>query len=50
MAINCYVDIELLLQSLGRIDATLKQRNVIEKEKLDVLKEIEKDLRRKSDR
>lgn len=27
----------------------LKQRNVIEKEKLDVLKKIEKDLRRKSD-
>lgn len=28
----------------------LKQRNVIEKEKLDVLKKIEKDLRMKSDR
>lgn len=39
MAINCYVDIEPLLQSLGRINATLKQRNV-----------IERDLRRKSDR
>lgn len=38
MAINCYVDIEPLLQSLGRIDATLKQRNEIEKEKLDILK------------
>lgn len=50
MAINCYVDIEPLLQSLGRIDVTLKQRNEIEKEKLDVLKEIEGDLRRKSDR
>lgn len=50
MAINCYVDIEPLLQSLGRIDATLKQRNVIEREKLDVLKKIEKDLRMKSDR
>lgn len=49
MAINCYVDIEPLLQSLGRIDVTLKQRNEIEK-KLDVLEEIEGDLRRKSDR
>lgn len=38
------------LQSLGRIDATLKQRNENEKEKLDILKEIERDLRRKSDR
>ena len=28
----------------------LKQRNEIEKKKLDVLKEIEKDLRMKSDR
>ena len=28
----------------------LKQRNEIEKEKLDVLKKIDKDLRRKSDR
>lgn len=43
MAINCYVDIEPLLQSLGRIDVTLKQRNEIEKRKLDVLKEIEGD-------
>lgn len=50
MAINCYFDIEPLLQSLGRIDATLKQRNEIEKKKLDVLKEIERDFRRKSDR
>lgn len=50
MAINCYVDIEPLLRSLGRIDATLKQRNAIERDKLDVLKKIEKDLRKKSDR
>ena len=50
MAINCYVDIEPLLRSLGRIDATLRQCNEIEKEKADVLKKIEKDLRRKSDR
>ena len=50
MAINCYVDIEPLLQSLGRIDATLKQRNEIEKEKLDVLKKIERGLCKKSDR
>lgn len=28
----------------------LKQRNVIEKQKVDVLKKIEKDLRMKSDR
>lgn len=28
----------------------LKQRNEIEREKLDVLKKIEKDLRKKSDR
>lgn len=28
----------------------LKQRNEIEKEKLDVLKKMDKDLRRKSDR
>lgn len=28
----------------------LKQRNEIEKEKVDVLKKIEKDLRKKSDR
>lgn len=38
------------LDILRSIDATLKQRNAIEKEKLDVLKKIERDLRRKSDR
>lgn len=38
------------LDILRNIDATLKQRNAIEKEKLDVLKKIERDLRKKSDR
>lgn len=38
------------LDILRSIDATLKQRNAIEKEKLDVLKKIERDLRKKSDR
>ena len=38
------------LDILRSIDATLKQRNVIEKQKVDVLKKIEKDLRMKSDR
>lgn len=38
------------LDILRSIDSAMKQRNVIEKEKLDVLKKIEMDLRRKSDR
>lgn len=39
-----------LFENMRDINATLKQRNEIEKEKLGVLKEIEKNLRRKSDR
>ena len=41
------IDIEDELREMVDV---LRQRNEIEKEKLDVLKEIEKDLRRKSDR
>lgn len=41
------LDIEDALR--GMVDV-LKQRNEIEREKLDVLKKIEKDLRMKSDR
>lgn len=38
------------LDILQSINAAMRQRNEIEKEKLDVLKKIEKDLRKKSDR
>lgn len=41
------LDIE---DELRKMVDVLKQRNEIEKEKLDVLKKIDKDLRRKSDR
>lgn len=41
------LDIESYLRDMVDV---LKQRNEIEKEKLDVLKKIEKDLRKKSDR
>lgn len=40
----------LLFDDMRDINATLRQRNEIEKQKLDVLKKIEKDLRMKSDR
>lgn len=39
-----------LFDDMRDINATLRQRNEIEKQKLDVLKKIEKDLRMKSDR
>lgn len=38
------------LDILQSINAAMKQRNEIEKEKVDVLKKIEKNLRKKSDR
>lgn len=38
------------LDILRSINATMRQRNEIEKQKLDVLKKIEEDLRMKSDR
>lgn len=38
------------LDILQSINAAMRQRNEIEKKKLDVLKKIEKDLRKKSDR
>lgn len=38
------------LDILRSINATMRQRNAIEKEKLDVLKKIEGDLRRKLER
>lgn len=38
------------LDILQSINAAMRQRNEIEREKLDVLKKIEKDLRKKSDR
>lgn len=38
------------LDILRSIDSAMKQRNEIEKEKLDVLKKIERNLRKKSDR
>lgn len=38
------------LDILQSINAAMRRRNEIEKEKLDVLKKIEKDLRKKSDR
>ena len=41
------IDIEDRLRDMV---AAMGQRNEIEKEKLDVLKKIEKDLRKKSDR
>lgn len=41
------LDIESYLRDMVDV---LKQRNEIEKEKVDVLKKIEKDLRKKSDR
>lgn len=41
------LDIESYLRDMVDV---LKQRNEIEKEKLDVLKKIEKDLRKESDR
>lgn len=39
-----------LFDDMRDINATLRQRNEIEKQKLDVLKKIEKNLRMKSDR
>lgn len=39
-----------LFDLMRSICATLKQRNEIEREKLDVLKKIERDLSKKSDR
>lgn len=50
MAINCNINFGTLERSLGEIHTALKQRNEIERDKLDVLKKIEKDLRKKSDR
>lgn len=38
------------LDILQSINAAMRQRNEIEKEKLDVLMKIEEDLRKKSDR
>lgn len=38
------------LDILRSIDSAMKRRNEIEKEKLDVLKKIERNLRKKSDR
>lgn len=38
------------LDILRSIDFAMKRRNEIEKEKLDVLKKIERNLRKKSDR
>lgn len=50
MATNCNINFGTLERSLDRVQAVLMQRNEIEKQKLDVLKNIEKDLRMKSDR
>lgn len=41
---------DILFEVMRPIRVAMRQRNEIEKKKLDVLKEIEKDLRRKSDR
>lgn len=38
------------LDILRSIDSAMRQHNAIEKEKLDVLKEIERDLRKKSEK
>lgn len=38
------------LDILRSIDSAMKRRNEIEREKLDVLKKIERNLRKKSDR
>lgn len=38
------------LDILRSINAAMRRRNEIEKEKLDVLKKIERDLRKKSER
>lgn len=45
----CFDDVSLF-EIMRDIHATLRQRNETEREKLDVLKKIEKDLRKKSDR
>ena len=45
----CIDDVSLF-EIMRDIHATMRQRNAIEKEKLDVLKKIEGDLRRKSER
>lgn len=39
---------DILFEVMRPICVAMRQRNEIEKEKLDVLKKIEKDLRRKS--
>lgn len=41
---------DILFEVMRPICVVMRQRNEIEKKKLDVLKEIEKDLRGKSDR
>lgn len=38
------------LDILRSIDSAMRQRNAIEKEKLDILKKIERDLRKKSEK